>query len=171
MEIRLAQPGDLTGWLQLVEPMRRLFPGLETPESMEGYARDIAGAISRQEALCAEENGTVCGVLAFSRAENELAFLAVSGQHRRRGIGLDLLNVFENFARGNQLAFLTLEVRSSNAAAIALYQKAGYEEAGRRRGYYARPREDAVIMTLWLKSGSGPAEEEKGEGSHADTGI
>ena len=55
MEIRLAQPGDLTGWLQLVEPMRRLFPGLETPESMEGSARDIAGAISRQEALCAED--------------------------------------------------------------------------------------------------------------------
>ena len=82
--------GHLTGWMQLVEPMRRLFPGLETPESMEGYARDIAGAISRQEALCAVENGTICGVLAFSRAENELAFLAVSGQHRRRGIARKL---------------------------------------------------------------------------------
>ena len=53
MEIRLAENGDLSGWVQLVEPMRHLFPGLETPESMEGYARDIAGAISRQEALCA----------------------------------------------------------------------------------------------------------------------
>ena len=69
MEIRLAENGDLSGWVQLVEPMRHLFPGLETPESMEGYARDIAGAISRQEALCAVENGTICGVLAFSRAD------------------------------------------------------------------------------------------------------
>ena len=86
MEIRLAENGDLSGWVQLVEPMRHLFPGLETPESMEGYARDIAGAISRQEALCAVENGTVCGVLAFSRAENELAFLAVSAQHRRSAL-------------------------------------------------------------------------------------
>ncbi len=103
--------------------------------------------------------------------EGYITNVAVRPEHRRQGIGSDLLNVFENFARGNQLAFLTLEVRSSNAAAIALYQKAGYEEAGRRRGYYAHPREDAVIMTLWLKSGSGPAEEEKGEGSHADTGI
>ena len=51
MEIRLAENGDLSGWVQLVEPMRHLFPGLETPESMENYARDIAGAISRQEAL------------------------------------------------------------------------------------------------------------------------
>ena len=57
MEIRLAENGDLSGWVQLVEPMRHLFPGLETPESVEGYARDIAGAISRQEALCAVENG------------------------------------------------------------------------------------------------------------------
>ena len=56
MEIRLAENGDLSGWVQLVEPMRHLFPGLETPESMEGYTRDIAGAISRQEALCAVEN-------------------------------------------------------------------------------------------------------------------
>ena len=103
--------------------------------------------------------------------EGYITNVAVRPEHRRQGIGSDLLNVFENFARGNQLAFLTLEVRSSNAAAIALYQKAGYEAAGRRRGYYAHPREDAVIMTLWLKSGSGPAEEEKGEGSHADTGI
>ncbi len=90
MEIRLAENGDLSGWVRLVEPMRHLFPGLETPESMEGYARDVAGAISRQEALCAVENGTVCGVLAFSRAENELAFLAVSAQHRRQGIARKL---------------------------------------------------------------------------------
>ena len=90
MEIRLAENGDLSGWVQLVEPMRHLFPGLETPESMENYARDIAGAISRQEALCAVDNGTVCGVLAFSRAENELAFLAVSAQHRRQGIARKL---------------------------------------------------------------------------------
>ena len=119
------------------------------------------------------EDGTILGYggLLVVLDEGYITNVAVRPEHRRQGIGSDLLNVFENFARGNQLAFLTLEVRSSNAAAIALYQKAGYEEAGRRRGYYAHPREDAVIMTLWLKSGSGPAEEEKGEGSHADTGI
>ena len=39
MEIRLAENGDLSGWVQLVEPMRHLFPGLETPESMEGYGK------------------------------------------------------------------------------------------------------------------------------------
>ena len=44
MEIRLAENGDLSGWVQLVEPMRHLFPGLETPESVEGYARELPGS-------------------------------------------------------------------------------------------------------------------------------
>ena len=55
--------------------------------------------------------------------------------------------VFDNFARGNRLAFLTLEVRPSNAAAIALYQRFGFEEVGRRRNYYDLPKEDALILT------------------------
>ena len=45
------------------------------------------------------------------------------------------------------LAFLTLEVRKSNTAAIALYEKHGFHQAGLRPGYYQHPREDAVIMT------------------------
>ena len=45
------------------------------------------------------------------------------------------------------LAFLTLEVRASNAPAIALYQKHGYAQVGLRRGYYAHPKEDAILMT------------------------
>ena len=128
MEIRLAQPGDLTGWLQLVEPMRRLVPGLETPESMEGYARDIAGAISRQEALCAVENGTICGVLAFSRVENELAFLAVSGQHRRRGIARKLAErMFRELDPTRPVRLITYrEGASEGEAARALYQELGF---------------------------------------------
>ena len=128
MEIRLAQPGDLTGWMQLVEPMRHLFPGLETPESMEGNARDIAGAISRQEALCAVENGTICGVLAFSRVENELAFLAVSGQHRRRGIARKLAErMFRELDPTRPVRLITYrEGASEGEAARALYQELGF---------------------------------------------
>ena len=57
--------------------------------------------------------------------------------------------VFDSFARGNHLAFLTLEVRPSNAAAIALYQGFGFTEAGRRRNYYDLPKEDALILTKY----------------------
>ena len=48
---------------------------------------------------------------------------------------------------GENMAFLTLEVRKSNAPAIALYEKFGFQRAGLRPGYYQHPREDAVIMT------------------------
>ena len=47
----------------------------------------------------------------------------------------------------NYLAFLTLEVRPSNAAAIALYQGFDFQEAGRRKNYYDLPKEDALILT------------------------
>ena len=55
--------------------------------------------------------------------------------------------MFCDFAQGNHLAFLTLEVRPSNSAAIALYRSFGFEEAGRRRNYYDLPKEDALILT------------------------
>ena len=60
-----------------------------------------------------------------------------------------LLQVFDDFAKGSRLAFLTLEVRPSNAAAIALYRGFGFREAGRRRNYYDLPKEDALILTKY----------------------
>ena len=50
-----------------------------------------------------------------------------------------------------ELAFLTLEVRESNAPAIALYAKHGFHPVGKRKNYYDAPKEDAVLMTCYLK--------------------
>ena len=72
--------------------------------------------------------------------------IAVVPDARRHGVASALLEVFCRFAAVN-LAFLTLEVRKSNAAAIALYEKHGFRQAGLRPGYYQHPREDALIMT------------------------
>ena len=54
---------------------------------------------------------------------------------------------FLDFAKGNHLAFLSLEVRASNYDAIALYGSRGFRSVGRRKNYYEHPREDAIIMT------------------------
>ncbi len=79
--------------------------------------------------------------------EGYITNVAVFPEYRRRGVAEQLITVFDKFARGNRLAFLTLEVRPSNTAAIALYQSFGFEEVGRRRNYYDLPKEDALIMT------------------------
>ena len=81
--------------------------------------------------------------------EGYITNVAVDPSRRRQGVAAQLLRVFDDFARANRLAFLTLEVRPSNQAAIALYQGFGFTEAGRRRNYYDLPKEDALILTKY----------------------
>ena len=81
--------------------------------------------------------------------EGYITNVAVFPEYRRQGIAAKLLKVFCDFAAGRHLAFLTLEVRSSNAAAIALYEGFGFREVGRRRNYYDLPKEDALILTKY----------------------
>ena len=81
--------------------------------------------------------------------EGYITNVAVAPSCRRQGVAAQLLQVFDNFAKGNHLAFLTLEVRPSNAAAIALYEGFGFREVGRRRNYYDLPKEDALILTKY----------------------
>lgn len=71
--------------------------------------------------------------------------VAVDDRLRRRGTATAMLeHLFATADRPGER--YTLEVRTSNAAAIHLYERFGFEAAGRRRGYYHDNREDAVIM-------------------------
>lgn len=85
--------------------------------------------------------------------EGYITNVAVFPEYRRQGIAAQILQVFLQFAAANHLAFLTLEVRPSNAAAIALYQGFGFEEVGRRKNYYDLPKEDALILTKYFETG------------------
>ena len=76
--------------------------------------------------------------------------VAVRPSCRRQGIGDRLLDVFCRFGQAH-LAFLTLEVRAGNTAAIALYKSLGFQTVGRRKNYYEHPREDAVLMTRYFQ--------------------
>ena len=86
--------------------------------------------------------------------EGYITNVAVRPDCRRRGVAAQLLKVFLDFAQGNKLAFLTLEVRESNHAAIILYGRHGFRSVGRRRNYYEHPREDAIIMTREFTNGT-----------------
>ena len=95
-----------------------------------------------------DEEGNVLGYAGLHAILDEgyIDNVAVEPDARCHGVASALLDVFCRFAAAN-LAFLTLEVRASNAAAIGLYEKHGFLRAGLRPGYYQKPREDAVIMT------------------------
>lgn len=75
--------------------------------------------------------------------------IAVLEKYRRRGIAGKLIDAA--LGECGDCSSLTLEVRVSNAAAIALYEKRGFSQVGRRRNFYENPREDALIMTKFMK--------------------
>lgn len=95
------------------------------------------------------EDGAVLGYgeIGVVLDEGCLEKIAVDPAYRRQGVAEAILSAYLRFGRA-KLAFLTLEVRASNEAAIGLYKKLGFEEVGRRKGYYTEPKEDAVLMTV-----------------------
>lgn len=99
-----------------------------------------------------DEEGNVLGYAGLHVIVDEgyIDNVAVEPDARRHGVASALLDVFCRFGAAN-LAFLSLEVRASNAPAIALYEKHGFVQAGLRKNYYEKPREDAIIMTRFFK--------------------
>ena len=95
------------------------------------------------------EDGTVLGygMVRAGLDEGCLERIAVVPAYRRQGVAEELLSAFLRFGQAH-LAFLTLEVREGNAPAIALYEKLGFREVGRRKNYYPESKEDAVLMTV-----------------------
>ena len=100
-----------------------------------------------------DESGSVLGYagLLVMLDEGYITNVAVFPEYRRLGVAAKIIDVYMNFAAANDLAFLTLEVRPSNEAAIALYRRFGFEEVGRRKNYYDLPKEDALILTRYFK--------------------
>ena len=138
-----------------------------SPTAYEACAGEQAGSL-KHFGIVAEWAGEIAGFAVVRHltvltrgglpAENEceLESIVVAGRLRRRGIAAQLLEtaIAEAAARG--ASALTLEVRESNQAALALYQAAGFRAEGRRAAYYVEPMEDAVLMSLSLEGqGSG----------------
>ena len=80
--------------------------------------------------------------------EGEIYRIAVREDKRQRGIGYRLLSYSLKTERGRGLETVFLEVRSKNAAAIALYRAYGFTDIGIRKNYYKNPNDDAIVMIL-----------------------
>ena len=79
--------------------------------------------------------------------EGHITNIATAPETRRRGVADTLMRALLAFAAERGLAFVTLEVREGNIPARKLYEKYGFAVVGRRKGYYDKPKEDAILMT------------------------
>jgi len=97
-----------------------------------------------------EEYGQVVGVFQWRNLgeEAEILDLAVHPNHRRQGHATFLLRNSLQHMSQSAAKKISLEVRESNAAAIALYKKFGFQLSGRRPNYYRNPEESALLMNL-----------------------
>lgn len=100
------------------------------------------------EYFVAEEDGRLlggCGLLLIA-GEGNITNVVVAPEARRRGVATGLLTCLMETGDRAGLSAYTLEVRVSNAPAIALYEKLGFVSEGIRPRFYEKPVEDAVIM-------------------------
>ena len=133
---------------QIEEIERDCFSRPWTAEQLKSQMRD-----AQHEFIAAVSDGRVLGYvgLMYVLDEGYISNVAVHPDARRQGIGDTLIDALAAKAAELELAFLTLEVRESNAPAIALYAKHGFHPVGKRKNYYEAPKEDAVLMTCYLK--------------------
>ncbi|HUF64902.1 MAG TPA: ribosomal protein S18-alanine N-acetyltransferase [Gemmatimonadaceae bacterium] len=153
VQLRHATPAD-------VEPMHAI-EAVSFSDPWSRYA--LAGAIGSPGIIVTVAELGVPGadrpelggysVVARAADEAELLNLAVAEGARGQGIGAALVEraIADATQWGARAMFL--EVRASNAVALGLYQRAGFREAGRRRGYYRHPSEDALILRRELVPG------------------
>jgi [ribosomal protein S18]-alanine N-acetyltransferase len=147
MLVRTANPADIPRIVRLEQDS-----ATAAHWSRLQYQQIFTNASPRRVILVIEEASTL---LAFVVArvidtEWEIENIAVSASARRRGHGTRLLAELLNHARAEGAGALFLEVRESNIAARALYEKSAFMEGGRRLRYYQNPEEDAIIYRHFL---------------------
>ena len=113
------------------------------PWSREALEAELNSSVAVY--LVAIENGVVCGYAGMHSilGEGYITNVAVHPDHRRKGIATRLISALME----NGLNLIALEVRESNLGARLLYGELGFKIAGRRKGFYEEPAEDALIMT------------------------
>jgi ribosomal-protein-alanine N-acetyltransferase len=117
--------------------------------SKDSYIQELTNPIARY--LVVKIDNKTVGFIGtwIILDEAHITNIAIHPNYRKQGIASELLTKFLNYCKGQGCRAFTLEVRSGNKAAQALYKKYNFKEAGIRKGYYEDNKEDAIIM--WLK--------------------
>jgi len=120
------------------------------PWPERSYRYELTDNPAAQLFVAKLDDGTVVAYLGYWLIADEvhISTFAVHPEFRLNGIGEDLLGRALSDAQMKGAQIATLEVRESNAAAISLYEKLGFEVVGSRKGYYRDNNEDAILLTL-----------------------
>lgn len=147
MEYRIVN-AELRHIEQLEQIEQACFSMPWTKEQLKGQLPDSCHVF-----IAAESGEAVLGYVGMMYIIDEgyISNVAVAPEYRRQGIADALIDELMRRAAALDLAFVTLEARQSNSPAIALYKKHGFVPVGVRKNYYELPKEDAVLMTKFLK--------------------
>jgi len=120
----------------------------ESPEASNWSEDSLLESFLSGTAWVAEPEGRVVGFLIGRAAADEFEILnmAVALSHRRRGVATQLVKSALEWSRTAGIRRAYLEVRASNASAIALYKRHGFRPCGRRVQYYQNPVEDGIVL-------------------------
>lgn len=132
---------------QILEIENLSFP---SPWTLNSFIQEINRLISHFWALTIDKE--LAGYICFWIVSGEIHLMNIAVHPGKRGNGFGHYMLRKMIKVGKSKAVQTawLEVRPSNLIAIALYQKMGFRETGRRPRYYADTKEDAVVMSLPL---------------------
>jgi len=138
------------------------------PWPPEVFKAELRHCWSHCRVLRRDGDPGLLGYLVYWSVADEVHLLnvAVDPAQRQHHHGRRLLDYLHEFAVTQAARFITLEVRRSNAAAIALYERTGFRSVGVRPRYYANNGEDAIVMLLDLGAISqvGPLPDGSGKG-------
>ncbi len=138
--------------LEAVAELERLcFASPWSAQSLELLTNDGIGVGYLLAAPADPATVAAYGGMLITVDEGQITNIATHPDHRRKGYGAAILHALLRHAKDEHLESVSLEVRASNAAAIAMYRAAGFAEAGRRKGFYTKPTEDALVMVCKIK--------------------
>lgn len=122
-----------------------------TPWSEVALSEELSNQFARF--FVAIVNGEIAGYIGAHNVLGEVYItnVAVFTSQRKKGIGEMLISELIKVVKNENAEFITLEVRESNASAIRLYEKCGFERVGERKNFYEKPCENAVLMTKYFK--------------------
>jgi RimJ/RimL family protein N-acetyltransferase len=149
--VRPARPGDARAMAELFAAVAAEGNGIATEPPVDVDERAAVFAASVAGSAVADAHGTIVGLIHVEASRHGFGEfgMVVDRDWRGRGAGSALVQAAVDWARGQGLHKLCLEVFPHNAAAIALYRKSGFSQEGRRVRQYRRASGelwDAIVM-------------------------